>query len=148
MGSSITIDSRASLNVDFVLSLFLLLVVVGGILGTVQIRLETVEKSDEAVQARLISEKVASAIEEVYAAGEGHEIIIEMPGNIEGSPYQVKVNQSGVRIDVGGWTGYSYSFSKKISDYAQNQNEVIMRPNTNYTLRNVKEGKRNIVVIF
>jgi hypothetical protein len=148
MGLTITIDSRASLNVDFVLSLFLLLVVVGGILGTVQIRLETVEKSDEAVQARLISEKVASAIEEVYAAGEGHEIRIEMPGNIEGSPYQVKVNQSGVRIDVGGWTGYSYSFSKKISDYAQNQNEVIMRPNTNYTLRNVKEGKRNIVVIF
>lgn len=148
MGLTITIDSRASLNVDFVLSLFLLLVVVAGIMGTVQIRLETVEKSDEAVQARLISEKVASAIEEVYAAGEGHEIRIEMPGNIEGSPYQVKVNQSGVRIDVGGWTGYSYSFSKKISDYAQNQNEVIMRPNTNYTLRNVKEGKRNIVVIF
>jgi hypothetical protein len=148
MGLTITIDSRASLNVDFVLSLFLLLVVVAGIMGTVQIRLETVEKSDEAVQARLISEKVASAIEEVYAAGEGHEIRIEMPGNIEGSPYQVKVNQSGVRIDVGGWTGYSYSFSKKISDYAQNQNEVIMRPNTNYTLRNVKEGKHNIVVIF
>lgn len=141
-------DSRASLNVDFVLSLFLLLVVVGGILGTVQIRLETVQKSEEAVRARLISEKVASTIEEVYASGEGHEIKIEMPGSIEGSPYRVKVNQSGVRVDVGGWTGYSYSFSKKISDYTQNQNEVIMRPNTNYTVRNVKKGKRNIVVIF
>jgi hypothetical protein len=148
MGSSITIDSRASLNVDFVLSLFLLLVVVGGIMGTVQVRLETVQKSDEAVQARLISEKVAYAIEEVYASGEGHEINLEMPGNIGGSQYQVKVNKSGVLVDVGGWTGYSYSFSKKISDYTLNKDEVIMRPNNNYTIRNVKVGKRNIVVIF
>ncbi len=147
MGSSITTDHAGTLNIDFVISLLLLLVIIASVLSIVEGRLNTVQKAEEAAQARSISEKVASTIEEVYSGGEGHEIKIQMPPDIKGSGYQIKVNQSGVLVEVGGWSGYSYSFSKKISEYGMNQAEVTMQPNENYTIRNVKEGRSNKVVI-
>jgi hypothetical protein len=148
MGSPITIDQKATLNIDFVISMFLFMVIMGSVLSIAVERFEVVQKADEAVQARNISEKVASTIEEVYSGGEGHEIKIEMPQDITGSYYEVKVNQSGVLVQVGGYSGYSYSFFKKISNYEMNQPEVTMQPNRNYTLRNVKEAKSNKVIIF
>lgn len=148
MGSSITIDQKATLNIDFVISMFLLLVIMGSVLSIAVERFEVVQKADEAVQTRSISEKVALTIEEVYSGGEGHEIKIEMPPDIKGSYYEVKVNQSGVLVQVGGYSGYSYSFFKKIFNYEMNQPEVTMQPNRNYTLRNVKEAKSNKVIIF
>nr|WP_319372568.1 hypothetical protein [uncultured Methanobacterium sp.] len=148
MGLSITADKKATLNIDFVISMFLLLVIMGSVLSIAVERFEVVQKADEAVQTRSISEKVASTIEEVYSGGEGHEIKIEMPPDIKGSYYEVKVNQSGVLVQVGGYNGYSYSFFKKISNYEMNQLEVTMQPNRNYTLRNVKEAKSNKVIIF
>lgn len=148
MGKFIVSDQRASLTVDFILSMFILLVLAVSILGTIHVRLETVHDAEEVVQARLISEKIASAIEDVYSAGEGYEMRIEMPSNIAGYQYQVRVNQSGVKVEIGGWSGYSYSFSKKIAGYNLNQSRVIMRPNTNYTIRNLKQGKHNLVMIY
>jgi len=147
MGSSITKDHSGTLNIDFVISMFLLLVIMASVLSIAEGRLDMVQKADEAAQARSISETVASTIEEVYSGGEGHEIKIQMPPDIKGSYYHVKVNQSGVMVQVGGWSGYSYSFSKKISDYGMNQAEVTMQPKKNYTIRNVKEGKSNTVII-
>ena len=148
MVQSITNDQLATLNIDFVISMLFLLVIIGSVFSIAEGRFETVNKADEAAQARSISEKVASTIEEVYAGGEGHEIKIEMPPDIKGSNYDVSVNQSGVLIQVGGWSGYSYSFFKKISNYDLNQEEVTLRPNKNYTVRNVKDGKSNKVIIF
>lgn len=148
MGSSITADQLGSLNIDFVISMFLLLVIMGSVLSIADGRFDTVQKAEEAQEARSISEKVALTIEEVYSGGDGHEIKIEMPSDIKGSFYQVKVNQSGVWVQMGGLRGYSYSFFKKISNYDMNQAEVTMLPNRNYTIRNVKEGKSNKVIIF
>jgi hypothetical protein len=148
MGYTITKDQLASLNIDFLISMFLFLVILVSVISIAEGRLDTVQKAEEEAQARSISEKVASTIEEVYSGGEGHEIQIQMPSDIKGSVYQVKVNQSGVWVQVGGWSGYSYSFFKKISNYDMNQAEVTMLPNRNYTIRNVKEDKSNKVVIF
>ncbi|WP_321421595.1 hypothetical protein [uncultured Methanobacterium sp.] len=125
-----------------------LLVIIGSVFSIAIGRFETVNKADEAAQARLISEKVASTIEEVYSGGEGHEIKIEMPPDIKGSNYDVSVNQSGVLIRVGGWRGYSYSFFKKISNYDLTQEKVTMHSNKKYTVKNVKDGKINKVIIF
>lgn len=148
MGFAITKDQSASLNIDFVISMFLFLMIMVSVLSIAEGRLDTVQKAEEAAQARSISEKLASTIEEVYSGGEGHEIQIHMPSDIKGSIYQVKINQSGVLVQVGGWSGYSYSFFKKISNYDMNQAEVTLLPNRNYTVRNVKKNKDYKVVIF
>jgi len=148
MGSTITGDQIATVSIDFVISMFLLMVILVSILSLAEGRLETVEKAEEMVQARSISEKVASAIEETYSGGEGHEVEIQMPLDIKGSYYQVYVNQSGVMVEVGGWNAHSYSFQKKISNYSSNQSKVTMLPNRTYIIRNVKEECRNMVVIF
>jgi hypothetical protein len=148
MDLSITGNEMATVNIDFVISMFILLVILGSVLSIAGGRLETVEKAEEMIQARSVSEKVASAIEEVYSGGEGHQVEIKMPRDIKGSYYQVNVNQTGVLVEVGGWNAYSYSFQKKISSYNSNQSEVTLLPNRTYTFRNVKEGYSNKVVIF
>lgn len=148
MGTSITGDELATLNIDFVISMFVFLIMLASVFSIVGGRLETVETAEETAQARSISEKVVSAIEETYSGGEGHEMKIIMPSDIKGSYYRVNVNQSGVMVDVGGWSAYSYSFHKKISNYNSNQSEVTLLPNRTYTIQNIKEGQSNKVIIF
>jgi len=148
MGLSITGDELATLNIDFVISMFILLVILASVFSIAEGRLESVGTAEEIAEARSISEKVASAIEETYSGGEGHEMKIEMPPNIKGSYYHVEVNQSGVVVDVGGWSAHSYSFSKKISNYNSNQSKVTLLPNRTYTIQNVKEEHSNKVIIF
>ena len=148
MDLPITVDELATVNIDFVISLFLLMVILTSVLSLAEGRLDAVKKAEEMLEARSLSEKVASAIEETYLGGEGHEVEIKMPLDIKGSYYQVNVNQSAVLLEVGGWNAYSYSFQKKITNYNSNQSKVTLFPNRTYIIRNVKEGYSNKVVIF
>jgi hypothetical protein len=126
-----------------------LLVIVCSVLSIAEGRLITAQKTSESVEARLLSEKVAQAIEVSYSGGEGHEIEIEMPPNLKGSDYAVEVNQSGVLVKVGGRCGYSFSYLKTISNYNMNQYEVSLFPKRTYIIRNVKDDNNcHRVIIF
>ncbi len=122
--------------------------ITGSVISIAEGRLTTAQESAESAEARLLSEKIASAIEMSYSGGEGHEVRIEMPSDIRGSLYKVKVNQSGVLVVIGGRCGYSFSYLKCISNYDQDQYEVVMFPKRNYTIRNVKDDHNHYRVII
>ncbi len=149
MGNSIIIDLRASINLDFLISMLLLLMITSSILSVAEGRFLMAEKIQKQADARLISEKVAQKIEVVYSGGEGHEIRMEMPSSLKGSYYTVKVNQTGVTVMVDGKRGYSFSYHKKISRSNNFQSTVYMYPKKTYIIRNVKvKNNSNKVVIF
>ena len=139
-------DQLASLNLDFLVSMLFLLIITSSIISIAEGRLTTVEKTEQSVDTRLISEKVAHAIEVVYSSGEGHEIKIKMPSRLKGSDYLVKVNQSGVLVMVGGRRGYSFSYMKKISSYNTHQTQVFMSPGKSYIIRNMKVNNNSHTV--
>lgn len=138
MGNSIINDPSASISIDFLISMLFLLIITSSIISIAEGRFITAENTEQLAEARVISEKVANAIEVTYSGGYGHEIRIEMPSSLKGSDYTVKVNQSGVLVMVNGKCGYSFSYLKKISSYNNNQSEVFMFPKNSYILRNVK----------
>ncbi len=139
----------ATLNLDFIISVLFLLMITGSVISIAEGRLTTAQETAESAEARLLSEKIANAIEVSYSGGEGHEIRIEMPSDIRGSHYKVKVNQSGVLVIIRGRCGYSFSYLKSISNYDQDQYEVVMFPKRNYTIRNVKDDhNHHRVIIF
>ncbi|BDZ68520.1 hypothetical protein [Methanobacterium ferruginis] len=148
MGSYITTDQCASLNLDFMISILFLLLILGSIASVAEGRMKTVQQGEEAAEARLLSEEIAQAIEETYLRGEGHEITLKTPTKLKGSDYIVQVNQSGVLVRVKGRCGYSFSYSKQVSNLDGTQDEVIMLPGRSYTLQNVKDNNHHRVVIF
>ncbi|NYB52579.1 MAG: hypothetical protein HVN35_08490 [Methanobacteriaceae archaeon] len=148
MGLTITKDDKASLNIDFVFSILFLLAILGGVFSIANERFETVHHTSQLSEARLISEKIAQAIEESYSGGEGHEITIKMPSQIDGSYYEVETNQSGVLVKIKGKCGYSFSYFKIISNYEMNQYKVILLPSRTYKIRNVKNNQTGHRVIL
>lgn len=146
---SIINDGSATFNVDFVISMLFFLLVVGTVISISEGRVITAQETAEAAEARLLSEEIAQAIDVSYSGGEGHEIGIEMPDNLKGSDYNVKINHSGVLVIVGGRRGYSFSGTKKISNYAMTESEVTLLPKRAYIFRNVKDSNNcHMVVIF
>jgi hypothetical protein len=149
MGLTITNDHMASLNIDFMFSMLLMMVILISMITIAEERFETVDHASESEEARFISEKIAKAIEESYSGGEGHEVIIEMPSKLHGSDYKVEVNQSGVLVRIEGRRGYSFSYIKRISNYDMTQYEVLMLPERTYKIRNVKDSNNcHRVIIF
>ncbi len=139
----------ANLNIDFIISLLFLLGVVCSVISISEGQLISVHESTEAAEARWLSEKIIQSVELTYSGGEGHELKIEMPANLKGSNYTVEVNQSGVLVKVGSRRGYSFSYIKKISNYAMNEFKVIMYPKKTYILRNIKDSNNcHRIIIF
>lgn len=149
MGFHIIHDRSATLSLDFIISMLFLLVILCSVLSIAEGRLITAQETSDSAEARLLSEKVAQAIELSYSGGEGHEIEIEMPPTLKGSDYTVEVNQSGVLVKVGGRRGYSFSYLKTISNYNMDKYEVSLFPKRTYIIRNVKDDNNfHRVIIF
>ncbi len=149
MGSTITNDQRALLNIDFLFSMLFMLIIVCSLILIANERLEGVQQLSESVEARLLSETISKSIDESFSGGEGHEVTIKMPSKLNGSDYRVEVNQSGVLVKIKGRCGYSFSYLKRISNFEMNQYTFTMLPERTYTIRNVKDKNNgHWVVIF
>jgi hypothetical protein len=140
-------DTVATLSIDFMISTLLMMIMVSSVIAIVEGRLEMTQQTEEAAEARMLSEKVALTIEETYSGGEGHETMISMPSDLKGSYYEVKVNQSGVGIQVGGRFGHSFLYPKKISYSEISDEEVILYPNQTYKIRNFRDENGHYLII-
>lgn len=149
MGFYIISDQGGSFSIDFIFSVMILLIVICGVFVIAEERLGTAKQASQSIQMRVLSDKIANALDESYSGGEGQEVKLEMPSSINGDDYTVKINQSGVLVKSGGKNGYSFSYFKRISNFVMDKNEVFMFPNTNYTIRNVKNGNNyHFVIVF
>ncbi|HTX61158.1 MAG TPA: hypothetical protein VMC48_02510 [Methanobacterium sp.] len=111
-----------------------------------------VDESDELSEARSLAEYIAGSVNQVYAGGNGHKIKISIPYQLnKNHNYEVKVNGSGVLIDLNGRKGLAYIIPEKISADENNlkNSTIILYPGNSYYIINKKEGKGdNWIVIL
>lgn len=145
-------DIKGTLSIDLLLATFMLLIVIGSTCELIMDRLDMVDESQELVEARTLAENVAGAIDQVYAAGDGHMIKIKMPASIsKNSNYHVEVDSSGVLVDLRGRKGLAYIIPERISkDINQLQSSTItLNPDEEYKIINKMDGNgNNWIVIY
>jgi len=142
-------DNGGALSVDFIFTTLIILIVIGSILTVVAERMAIVGETEELGTARMLAENVAEAINKAYSGGDGHVISIALPPNINEKIYQIRVDPSGVFIEIDGNIGKAYIVPKRISNALNpTSTEVIMLAGKNYNIYNVKDtdGSNRIVI--
>lgn len=138
-------DVKGYISVDFLLSTFIFMIVLVSVITIVEGRFEMVLTAEEAAEERMIVEMVAGIIESTYAAGEGHQMIINMPesvkvSGVKGLDYVVKVRTSEILIQVEGRNGKAFIYPRKIAGGKMGESEVIMFPKRTYIVTNIKDN--------
>lgn len=145
-------DHQGTLSIDLLFTTFMVLIIIGYTSTLISDRFDTVDSSQELVEARSLAENIAGAINQAYAGGDGHTIKITMPAQINKNNYYIViVNPSGVVVDLKGRKGLAYIIPEKISatETVLESSEVTLIPGKNYVIMNKKEGKEdNWIVIL
>ncbi len=141
-------DSYGAVAVDLIFATLIILIVAVGIIAIASERTEAAEEAEFGT-ARMLAERVAEAINKVYAGGSGHMTNITLPCSIGNKTnYNITVNSSGVYIRIDGKIGKAYIASKKISsDEPPTNVNVTMLPGNTYTIYNIYHNYYNWIVI-
>ena len=105
-------DRRGFFSIDALFAVTLLLMVTGVLINLYQGRNQVVAWSSAAEESKMASEKLAAAINSVYATGQDSELYINLPTTIDNHSYtlsfdpthrQVIANIPGADITEGTW---------------------------------------------
>lgn len=142
-------EEYGNLSVDFMFSIFLFLLILGGLTFLIADRYDMVEGTQELAQSKNIVEEIAYTINQVYSGGEGHSISLYLPPNINNKEYKVTVNSTGVIIKLEGRRGWALIVPKRFSNTISLESSTInMLPGRNYQVLNMKdENGFNWIVI-
>lgn len=133
-------EECGNLSVDFLFSIFLFLLLMGGLTFLIADRYDMVEGTQELAQSRSILENIAFTINQVYAGGEGHSIRVQLPPNINKKEYMVTVNSTGVIIKLQGKKGWAIVAPQRFSAGILGESSTItMLPGRNYIVLNMKD---------
>lgn len=128
-------DQQGILSADFLLSFFILIILIIGILNITFQRLDMVNTSEDLIEARLLADKISIALNQAYSGGNGTDILVTLPAVLNQKNYQVMVNSSGVYVKIGGKKGKAPIIPQKISNsYNLHENTVYMEPGKTYLL--------------
>ena len=145
-------DCIGSLSVDFIFATFMVLIMMGGISNLTMDRFNMVDESKELVEARSLAECIAGSVDQVYAGGNGHYIIVSTPPMLgKNSNYHILVNSSGVMVRLEGRRGLANIVPEMISDNPTTlkSSNVILLPSRNYIILNKLDGNgENWIVII
>ncbi len=124
------------------------LIILSGVIGMVQERSETAILTQEAAEARIITDKVAQSLEDAYSGGEGHELMVEMPPEIGGKDYMVKVNSSGVFLDMDNRNCFSSSSVPRVTGSKGTEEQLFLYPEKTYLITHHRDenGNHNLVI--
>jgi hypothetical protein len=136
------------LSVELLLTSVVFLLILSGIIGIVEERSETGYFTQEAAEARIIAEKIAQSLEEAYSGQNGHEIIVEMPPEIQGNDYRVTVNSSGVFVDVGNRNCYSTSSVTRVTGIKHTEDQIFLYPAESYRITHQRDEDGNHFLVI
>jgi uncharacterized membrane protein len=136
------------MSVELMLTTVVFLLVLSGIIGIVQERSETAYSTQEAAEARIIAEKVAQSLEDAYSGRDGHEIIVEMPPEIKGQDYRVKINSSGVFVDIGNRKCFSTSSVTRVTGPKHTEEEIFLYPRESYRITHQRDEDGNHFLVI
>lgn len=136
------------MSVELLLTSVVFLLILTGIIGIVEERSETAHLTREAAEARIIAERVAQSLEDAYSGGEGHEIMVEIPAEIDGMDYLVKVNSSGVFVDMDNRICFSSSSVPRVTGPKHTEEQIFLYPTVTYriTHQRDKDGNHFLVI--
>ena len=145
-------DEQGTVSVDLLFAAFIFLIILGYTSTLILDRFNTVDRSQELVEARSLAENIAGAINQAYAGGNGHVIKIRTPDRINNDDkYHVEVNSSGVLVVLEDRRGLAYIIPQKFSKTYDNlqSSTIILSPAKEYVIINKREGKGdNWIVII
>ena len=142
-------DSKGIITVEFIMASFIILIIISSVISVIIERMEAASSIDEFGNARMMSEKVAEIINNVYSNGNGHSISLNLPSNINKQKYEIKVNSSGVYIFIGGTMGKSYINPKRITKSNKlKETNVWMHGNQSYIIKNIKSPDGNNWIVI
>lgn len=128
-------DSSGALSVDFILSILMVILISIGLISTISDRMDQVQETEKLSQARILTEKLASTINNVQTH-KGKEIIYKMPESVGNtSNYKVSVNSTGVYIEIDNMKGKSETYPVRIVN-GLNKAEITMVPGKSYLIKN------------
>jgi hypothetical protein len=93
-------ESRGFFSIDALFALTLLLTITAAFLNIYEGRRASAEGIGANLEAKMIGEKVASAINTVYANGPNFSLKVDLPENISGYSYKISLDNSIRRISV------------------------------------------------
>lgn len=136
------------MSAELLLTTVVFLLILSGIIGIAEERFETSYSTQEAVEARFIADKVAQSLEDDYSGGEGHEIVMELPPCINGQDYLVKVNSSGVFVDMGNRNCYSKSSVTRVTGPKHTEEQIFLYPAQSYRITHQRDEDGNHFLII
>lgn len=136
------------MSVELLLTSVVFLIILSGVIGVVQERSETAILTQEAVESRIISDKVAQSLEDAYSGGEGHELMVEMPPEIKGKNYLVKVNSSGVFLDMGDRNCFSSFSVPRVTGSQGTEEQLILYPGKTYRITHHRDENGNHYLVI
>ena len=141
-------ECRGAMSVDFIFSMFVIIIVVQSVVGITLDRMDMVKDAKELGDARMIAENVGETIDTTYSGGEGHSTKITLPSAVNGKDYRVTVNSSGVFVKVEGMIGRACVIPKVISSAeSPGESGYTMQPQKTYKISNEKTGDSYHIII-
>ncbi|MDO9044677.1 MAG: hypothetical protein Q7U35_05155 [Methanobacteriaceae archaeon] len=130
-------DQKGALAGDFILAFFITIIISLGLISLVSDRIDHTNDTEKLSKARLLTEKIASAINDVQT-GTGNEIKIKMPEKIgNSSDYIISINSSGVYIEIEGLKGKSEIYPTVIiNEITKSSSPVKLYPGKSYLIQN------------
>jgi hypothetical protein len=93
-------DNRGFFSIDALFAVTLLLIVSASFLNLYEGRKVGAELMGARLEAKMVGEKLAAAINTVYTNGSGFELRVDLPENIGSHLYQITFNNAARQISI------------------------------------------------
>ncbi|MBU4535615.1 MAG: hypothetical protein KKF16_07305 [Euryarchaeota archaeon] len=141
-------DEEGHLSVEFIITILVMILMGMGMVDIVSERMDLAYEAEKLSEARFLAEKVASNINKVNSAGNGHEIKITLPEKVGKSSYLLWVNSSGVYVEQGGRKGKAVIYPVNIWFNASYGPGYRMMPGKTYRLLNKMNNGKTVIYII
>ena len=143
-------DSKGIATVDFLLTLFLTLIVTISMLNLIGTNLNTEKSIEEDINARMILEKVSNSINQVNSNLLGNIQEIHLPNNISTNNYIITVRSEDIILEFNNKKGRSVIFPINLVDFNMGHiNEIKLYSGENYKIKkSLDESNISVIQIY
>ena len=125
-------NERGQITIEFMVVFILLLGIFLTVLSITNEELDSINQTQKRKQARMVSDDIASVINQVYIQGSGYSKTYTLPSKINQETYVVQINKTGVYIN----SHYQMTKSHYIPKKNIIQKDYILLPNNTYVFKN------------
>ncbi|MCL2115533.1 MAG: hypothetical protein FWH29_04855 [Methanobrevibacter sp.] len=143
-------DSKGIATVDFLLTLFLTLIIAISVLNLIETNLDTEKSIEEDINGRMILEKIANIINQVNSNLPGNIQEIHLPNNISSNSYIITVKSNYIILEFNNKKGKSAIFPINLVDFNKEPlNEIKLYSGESYKIKkSLDDNGINVIQIY